>query len=214
MRHAMPHSVMQRFSDIEAFILVGGKSSRMGRDKALLEISGKPLAARAAEMVKPLVANVMLIGEPRRQAELGLPVIADRWPGAGPLGAIATALLGTTKPWALILACDLPYLNANWIQSLCERALATEPGSIDALVPASENGLEPLSAIYRATAGAVLGRAVENGTRKVTNGLALLKIQAIPEAEWSRFSPDGKLFRNLNTWQDYLDARNELERQQ
>jgi molybdopterin-guanine dinucleotide biosynthesis protein A len=210
----MPHSIMQRFSDIEAFILVGGKSSRMGRDKALLEISGKPLAARAAEIVKPLVANVMLIGEPRRQAELGLPVVADRWPSAGPLGAIATALLGTAKPWALILACDLPYLNAEWIQSLCARALATEPGSIDALVPSSENGLEPLCAIYRATAGGTLARTVENGTRKVTNGLALLKIQAIPEAEWSGFSPDAKLFRNLNTWQDYLDARNELERQQ
>jgi molybdopterin-guanine dinucleotide biosynthesis protein A len=212
MRHAMPHSVMQRFSDIEAFILVGGKSSRMGRDKALLEISGKPLAARAAEMVKPLVANVMLIGEPRRQAELGLPVIADRWPGAGPLGAIATALLGTTKPWALILACDLPYLNAEWIGSLCERALAAPPDAFDALVPASANGLEPLCALYRATAGGVLSKAVENGTRKVTNGLALLKIQSVPEAEWGRFSPNGKLFKNLNAWQDYLDARNELER--
>lgn len=207
----MPHSTMQPFSDIEAFILVGGKSSRMGRDKALLEISGKPLAARTAEMVKPLVASVMLIGEPRRQTELGLPVIADRWPGAGPLGAIATALLGTTKLWALILACDLPYLNAKWIQSLCERALAAEPNFCDALVPSSENGLEPLCAIYRAAAGGTLARAVENGTRKVTNGLALLKIQAIPEAEWSRFSSDRKLFNNLNTWQDYLDARNELE---
>ena len=208
----MPQSVMQRFSDIEAFILVGGKSSRMGRDKALLEISGKPLAARTAEIVKPLVANVMLIGEQRRQTELGLPVLADRWPGAGPLGAIATALLGTTKPWALILACDLPYLNAKWIASLGERALAAEPNFCDAFVPSSENGLEPLCAIYRATAGGTLAKALENGTRKVTNGLALLKIQAIPEAEWSRFSPDGKLFGNLNTWQDYLDARNELER--
>ena len=208
----MPQSVMQRFSDIEAFILVGGKSSRMGRDKALLEISGKPLAARTAEMVRPLVASVMLIGEQRRQNELGLPVIADRWPGAGPLGAIATALLGTTKPWALILACDLPYLNAKWIASLCDRALAGEPNFCDALVPSGENGLEPLCAIYRATAGGTLAKTLENGTRKVTNGLALLKIQAIPEAEWSRFSPDGKLFGNLNTWQDYLDARNELER--
>ena len=203
---------MQRFSDVEAFILAGGKSSRMGTDKALLEISGKPLAVRTAETVKPFVARVMLICDERRQTELGLPVIADRWPGAGPLGAIATALLETTKAWALILACDLPYLNAKWIASLCERALAAPPDAFDALVPASANGLEPLCAMYRAAAGGVLSKAVENGTRKVTNGLALLKIQSIPEAQWSRFSPNGKLFRNLNTWQDYLDARNDLER--
>lgn len=184
----------------------------MGRDKALLEISGRPLAARMAAVAAPLVSAVRLVGEERRGFEFGLPVVIDRWPGAGPLGAIAAALLEAKAPWALILACDLPYVEERWLESLCERAFTSEPNAVDAIVPAGANGLEPLCAMYRAAAGPVLAKAVESGVRKVTNGLALLKIESVPESEWGRFSPEGKLFRNLNTWQDYLDARNDLER--
>src|ERR1700689_300760 len=138
---------MKRYAEIEAFILAGGQSSRMGRDKAMLEIGGTPLLTRAAQMLKPLAANVMVVGEERRAAEFGLPVLTDYWPGAGPLGAIATALMSASCPWAFVLACDMPFVNADWLAWLFERAISAPPDSFDALVPATVNGLEPLCAI-------------------------------------------------------------------
>jgi molybdenum cofactor guanylyltransferase len=198
---------MQRFSQVDAFILAGGKGSRMGRDKASLEIAGKSLVARAAQMLTPIAATVTIVAEERRAAEFGLPVLTDCWPGAGPLGAIATALMSASNPWVFVLACDMPFVNADWLAWLFERAISAPPDSFDALVPATVNGLEPLCAIYRSDCHAVLTKAMEQGVRKVMNGLALLKIQSVQEFEWRRFSRDGSLFRNLNTWQDYLDAR-------
>ncbi len=203
---------MKRYAEIEAFILAGGKSSRMGRDKAKLEIGGVPLLTRAAQMLSPLAANVMVVGEERRAAEFGLPVLTDYWPGAGPLGAIATALMSASCPWAFVLACDMPFVTSEWIEWLFERIASAPTDSFDGLVPATEHGIEPLCAVYRKACHKTLANVLDGGVRKVTNGLAVLKIQSVPEAEWRPFSPDGSLFRNLNTWQDYLDARASLEK--
>src|SRR6516162_9227963 len=110
---------MKRYEDISAFILSGGASSRMGRDKGLLKISGQPLIVRIARLAEPLVSSVVIVGPPERYGTLGLRVIADRAFGdrgensilQGPLAGIATALAATSTPWNLILACDLPYLT-------------------------------------------------------------------------------------------------------
>ena len=203
---------MHHFPQVDAFILAGGKSSRMGRDKALLEIGGTPLVARAARMLAPLAATVTIVGEERRAAEFGLPVLTDCWPGAGPLGAIATALISASNPWVFVLACDMPFVTADWLAWLFERASSAAPDAFDALVPTTANGLEPLCALYRTACSATITKVIEQGVRKVTNGLAVLKIQSVPEAEWGRFSPNGSLFRNLNTWQDYQEARGTLEK--
>ncbi len=202
---------MPQFAQVDAFILAGGQSSRMGHDKAMLEIGGKALVARAAQTLAPLAATVSVVGEQRRAAEFGLPVLTDCWPGAGPLGAIATALMSASNAWIFVLACDMPYVSGEWLTWLFDQATSAPADSFDALVPVTTNGLEPLCAMYRADCAAALAKAVDAGVRKVTNGLAVLKIQSVPEMEWRRFSPDGVLFRNLNTWQDYLDARAALE---
>jgi molybdopterin-guanine dinucleotide biosynthesis protein A len=201
-----------RFPQIEGFVLAGGKSSRMGRDKALLEVAGKPLVKRAAELLEPLTASVTLIGEPQRYSHLGFPVLADRWPGEGPLGGIVTALEASRSPWCLILACDMPFLTPEWLAWLCERTVALgNTGSADAVVPESARGLEPMCAAYRTTCAVPLAAAFESGVRKVTGAIAGLELERIPETEWHKFSPDRSLFRNLNTREDYRAARNQLD---
>jgi len=180
----------------------------MGRDKALLEIGGKTLVERAASLCEPLVANVKIVGDPQRYANFGFPALADRWPGAGPLGAIATALAAAQKEWCLVLACDMPNVSANFLEWILDRA---GKSSADAIVPETARGLEPLCAAYRAACASKLSAALDSGVRKVTDGLGRIKTELISEDDWREFSPDGNLFQNLNTWEDYLSAKERLE---
>jgi molybdopterin-guanine dinucleotide biosynthesis protein A len=217
---------MTRFPDIEAFVLVGGRSSRMGRDKALLELAGKPVLQRTADLLTPLVAGITLVtsaasassadsGNPpnpidglKRYARFGWPTCADRWADAGPLGGIATALTCATTTWCLFLACDLPYLTEDWLIFLLAK---TGESAADLIIPENVRGLEPLCAVYRSANAAVLAAALESGVRKVTDAFEKLRVERVPENEWRKFSPDGSLFHNMNTWQDYLDARQYLK---
>lgn len=199
---------MIKFPQIEAFILAGGQSSRMGRDKALLEIGGKTFIERATSLCEPLVARITLVGDPQRYSKFGLPALADRWPGAGPLGAIATALGAARQGWCLVLACDMPNVSADFLEWILERAIKS---AADAIVPETARGLEPLCAVYRAACAAKLSAALDSGVRKVTDGLDLIKTELISENDWRKFSPDGNLFQNMNTWEDYLSAKERLE---
>src|SRR5258708_22440920 len=109
---------MPAVPNVEAFILVGGKSSRMGSDKALLELHGAPLIHRSADLLNPLFARITLVGHPERYADFRMPALVDRWPDAGPLGGIGTALAAARAPWCLMLACDMPFVTNEWITFL------------------------------------------------------------------------------------------------
>ncbi len=199
---------MNRYDQVAGVILAGGSSSRMGRDKALLEIEGVPLVVRAARLVEPLVAGVTVVGPPERYAPLGLRVIPDDFAGAGPLGGIATALRHSTSAWNLIVGCDLPFLTASWLDWLIARAVASRD---DVLLPETLRGGEPLCAMYRASCAARVAAAVARGVRKVTDGLAGLAIQHVAESEWQAIVPGELLFKNMNTPADYEEARSKLE---
>jgi molybdopterin-guanine dinucleotide biosynthesis protein A len=200
---------MARFPKTEAFILAGGKSSRMGREKAFLELAGKPILQRTADLVAPLVSGVSVVGYPDRYARFGLPICPDRWPDAGPLGGIATALAASRAAWCLILACDLPYLTEDWLIYLLGRTVASVA---EAIVPETARGLEPLCASYRSTCAPTFEAALDRGVRKVTDAFAEVKVERVPENDWKQFSLDGSLFHNMNTLQDYLEAQKRLDR--
>ncbi len=199
---------MERHDPVGGFILAGGASSRMGRDKALLEFAGVPLLVRTARLLDSRVAQVTVIGPPERYAALGLRVVPDDQPGVGPLGGMATALRLSTADWNLLVSCDLPYLTGEWIDWLIGRALASEA---DALVPETERGLEPLCATYRRRCGPVLAAALARGVRKVTDAVAGLVLEKVTRAQWKPFDLDGALFHNMNTPEDYDEARAQLE---
>jgi len=193
---------------VAAFILAGGASSRMGRAKALLEFGGEPLIMRTARLAQSVVGSAAVVGAGDDYRSLGLRVIEDDLPGAGPLAGIATALRVSEAPWNLILACDLPYLSRDWLAFLVERALASQA---DAVLPMNALGPEPLCAVYHKCGEPLIRTAIDHGIRKVTEGLKSLRIEFIEPAEWKAFDSDGLLFKNMNSPEDYEQAKARLD---
>lgn len=199
---------MKHAEEFAGFVLAGGRSSRMGRDKALLEIDGFTMLNRAIDLMRKVgiaPAVVGSFGELLR--ETGVRVIPDDWPGAGPLGGIATALRESQARWSLVIACDMPYLTGEWLEYLAGRAAGSDA---HAVVPMNERGPEPMCGAYEKGAEPVIRAALENGTRKVRDGLAKLRIDYIERAEWKGFDSDGLLFKNMNTPADYDEAKARL----
>jgi molybdopterin-guanine dinucleotide biosynthesis protein A len=200
---------------IAGLILAGGESSRMGVDKGLLEIAGVPMIVRAARLVESVTgAPAVVVGTPEKYRGLGLRTIADDWPGCGPLGGIATALRASDAEWNLIVACDLPYLTREWLEYLLQRGRDSAEEAVVAmnLTAANKRGAEPLCAMYHKGCAPSIRRALERGVRKVTDGLAELRVEMMEPAKWKDFDSDGLLFKNVNTPADYEEAKAKFAR--
>jgi molybdopterin-guanine dinucleotide biosynthesis protein A len=154
-------------------ILAGGGSRRMGRDKALVEIAGVAMARRVADaLAAGGCARVLVIGgDAPALGRLGLEVVEDRWPGEGPLGGILTALDAVAAS-ALVVACDLPWLDAASVAALLAAAAASDA---DAVV-ATTGRLEPLCAVWSPSAAAALQAAFDGGQRAVSAALTGLRV--------------------------------------
>lgn len=151
---------MKHRNNVAAFVLAGGASTRMGCDKALLELDGVPMVVHMARLAETLVTSVTVVGPPERYASLGLCVVADRANNIGPLGGITTALTASAADWNLILGCDLPFLSTRWMEWLIARTLKS---LAQAVVPESQRGLEPLAAMYRKDCAQAFSAAIERG---------------------------------------------------
>jgi molybdopterin-guanine dinucleotide biosynthesis protein A len=179
----------------------------MGREKALLDVGGVPLIVRTVRLVESVVGLATVVGETAGIRALGLDTVNDDWPGVGPLGGIATALRVSRAPWSLVVACDLPYLTKPWLEYLVSRALASDA---DAVIAMNASGAEPLCAAYRDSAEPAIRSAVSLGNLKVRSMLENLRGEVIEPEEWKRFDSDGYLFKNVNSPEDYEEARERL----
>jgi len=198
---------------IAGYILVGGGSTRFGRDKALVEFDGQPMLARMMKLMSGVMKDLKLVAVPEKYVEFGAQLVADRWPGQGPLGGIITALedaaASAARPeWNLIVSCDMPFLTQEWLAFLGERAAKSKA---QVVFPHSGTGPEPLCACWQTDAAAKLRSGFERGVRKVTEGIAQLRAEVLDEADWKRFDSAGRLFWNMNTAADYEEARRILE---
>ena len=172
------------------FILVGGRSSRFGVDKALLDWHGRPLVLHVAEQVRQAAGSVTLVGAPERYSHLGLPVIPDPVSGFGPLAGLAALLDHSTAAFNLVVACDMPNLTAAFLAGLLHAAAASDP---DILLPHAPSGLpEPLCAVYSLRCRPAIHDAVARGVHKMTDAFAGLHVLSHPVA-------DATIFANLNT---------------
>lgn len=206
------------------YVQAGGGSSRFGSDKALSMLGGRTMLARTVSLVASVCAEVKIVAPVGRYADAPALILADRWPGQGPLGGILTALHHLNQqqaspagarvtehgPYshALIISCDLPFLTPGWLAFLCQRALR---GDAQVVVPQSATGLEPLCACWRSDAAGPLQAAFDSGIRKVTEAMKRLKMETLDEPVWKRFDTDGRLFWNMNTAMDHEEARRILE---
>lgn len=181
--------------------MVGGKSSRFGRDKALLKIDGQALAVRIAERMRAVVDEVTFVGSPEKYRHLGRRVIPDAVADFGPLGGILAAIEDSESEWNLLTGCDMPELTTEFFSFLIER---TAGCGDDVILPCDEKGRpEPLCAMYRSTASGVVRREVEAGVHKVMRALDGLRIKRLAPPDWATFDPLGTLFTNLNRPEDW-----------
>lgn len=205
-----------RAQKIAGYVLAGGGSTRFGRDKALAEIGGRSMVLRMCELLCGVTEKVTVVAAPEKYAGLSLQIVEDRWPGEGPLGGIITTLRTTAAEdtaceWNIVLSCDMPFLTADWVEFLAERAANSKS---QVVVPKSAYGLEPLCACWRTDSVDVLQQAFESGVRKVTDALKRVTTEVLDEADWKRFDSAGRLFWNMNTASDYEEARRILEAEQ
>lgn len=171
------------------FVLTGGRSSRMGRDKALLPIDGSVLVERTAEVVRAAAGSVTLIGAPGRYAHLGLPVLPDLVPDGGPICGLHTALKITRADWNLVVACDMPGLTAAFLGELL--AAAQQLGCA-CLAPRTDSGLHPLCAVYHRRSADAVEFAIHRKSFKMHD---LLK--SLGAVSWT--VADASLLENVNT---------------
>jgi molybdopterin-guanine dinucleotide biosynthesis protein A len=212
MIQSTPESMLSH-SNARGYVLSGGASSRFGRDKALVRFDSIPLLLRIVKLVQPCTSEVAVVAAAHKYGDLdaNLEIVEDRWPGEGPLGGIITALQHSAATnhraeWNLILGCDMPFLTAEWLKFLVDRARASPP-EIQIILPHSAHGPEPLCACYRTAAAHPLKNAFDSGVRKVTQALQQVRTEVLDESVWKRFDSAGRLFWNMNTPADFEEAQ-------
>lgn len=194
--------------EASGFVLTGGQSRRMGREKALLELGGQPLVLRTVHRLQSVVAQVSLVGAPERYAHLGLSVLADPTPaspGRGPLAGIVAALSASGHDWNLVVACDLPYLETRFLEFLLREAASD--ANADAVVPYVEGRWQLLCAAYHRRSLPAFERVLATGDTKISRAFEELRVRALTAELLNRFAFDARIFKNMNTREDYETAR-------
>lgn len=185
-----------------AFVLAGGKSSRMGTNKAFLDFGGETLLSRSLAALKSVSDDVIIVGAPALFAEFG-PVISDLFPGCGPLGGIHAALKHSSADLNLMLAVDMPFVSPELLSFLLAAAENT-----DAIVtvPRTSKGFQPLCAVYRRDFVETAEAHLRAGKYKIDASFSAIRLRVIEEAELSAAGFSEKNFFNINTPNDRTAA--------
>ena len=182
-------------SSITAVILAGGQSSRMGTDKAMLEIEGKPLIRHVYDILAALFPSPLLItNSPERYSFLNCPTAADLYPGEGSLAGIHAALTHAPTDLVFLVACDMPYVSPDVIRFLCSLS-----DGFDAVVARSPDGMEPLHAIYRSRCLPVIEQMLRQGKKRIKDALDRVNTRYVTWDELAGLPGAEQTFLNLNT---------------
>ncbi|MCS7235980.1 MAG: molybdenum cofactor guanylyltransferase [Armatimonadota bacterium] len=182
-------------------VLAGGRSRRMGTDKALLPFAGTTLLGHVVRRIRTCCNPVYVVAsDPRRDFGLRVPVVADRWPGHGPVAGIEAGLRACPTPCAAVVACDLPF-----VQPALLAGLADLMEGVDAAVPLTDRP-HPLCAVYRRDAAYAAEAVLEAGGGSVRHLLARIRVRYVPEEVLRPWDPDLLSFVNVNTPADYAAA--------
>jgi molybdopterin-guanine dinucleotide biosynthesis protein A len=187
------------------FVLAGGKSSRMGADKAFLDFRGHTLLDHAVATMGSVCASVSIVGDPAKFASYGS-VVADIFPGCGPLAGIHAALTHSTAELNLMLAVDMPFVSRELLAFLFD---AAEERDAVVTVPRTGRRLQPLCAVYRREFAIVAEEALRMGKYKVDAAFSGLSMRLIEESELGAAGFSEQSFFNVNTPQDRISAAGE-----
>jgi molybdopterin-guanine dinucleotide biosynthesis protein A len=195
---------------VSAAILAGGRARRMGgADKASLTVGRARIIDRQLDALSAVADDIRIVGhDPRRYADFGIRVIPDAIAGAGALGGIYTALLDAAHERLLVIACDLPFVTAPLLARLVEESRGAD--DVDAVVPRSARGLEPLCALYRTRCAAAVRNRIEKGSLQVAGLLDAVRTRILEPDALAPYD-EGALFENVNTPHDHERARDWVE---
>jgi molybdopterin-guanine dinucleotide biosynthesis protein A len=188
---------------LNAFVLAGGNSTRMGTDKAFVELDGQTLLQRALDRIEPVGRRVWILGSRAKFESYG-PVVEDEFPDHGPLGGIHAALRVSDRELNLILAVDMPFVESRFLEYLVKCARDTA-----AVVtgPRAEGRWQPLCAVYRRDFAIVAEQALKADKNKIDPLFSEVQVRAIEETELSTNGFTPEMFRNLNTTADVEAVR-------
>jgi molybdopterin-guanine dinucleotide biosynthesis protein A len=206
---------------VSGIVLAGGASRRMGRDKAWVELDGKPLIERVIERLGQVCDEIVLVTNDREKFErLEQRTIADEFPGMGSLGGLYSGLRAIENELGIAVACDMPFLNPALL-----RFLISLSSDWDIVIPSVENenkpkkegtretakrqNLHPLHAVYRKTCLEPMREAIERSDLRMISFHAAVRVNVVPQAEVERFDLQHLSFRNVNTPEE-LERATEL----
>jgi molybdopterin-guanine dinucleotide biosynthesis protein A len=190
-----------------AVILAGGKSSRIGRNKALLDFGGEPLIGRIHRILKQGFQHVLISANDEDTYKfLGAPVIPDIFPGGGSLAGIHSGLLTCPSPHCFFVACDMPFINIELVRYL-HRLIDTYA----VVIPVSDQGYEPLHAFYSRQCLSHIQNQLEHGNLKIIDFFPLVKLREIKRDELRLYDPEELSYFNINTTDKYEHAKRRLE---
>ncbi|MGA7217292.1 MAG: molybdenum cofactor guanylyltransferase [Candidatus Sulfotelmatobacter sp.] len=195
--------------DLTVFVLAGGKSTRMGRDKAFLDYDGVTLLAHALEVVQSVVTDVRIVGS-REKFAVFAPVVEDIFPDCGPLGGIHAALRASPTELIVIIAVDMPFVSESFLKYLIGRA--REASDAVVVVPRSEGRRQPLCAIYRREFADTAEAALRAGRYRIDALFEVVPCLTITEQELEAAGFSVAIFCNLNTREDLVMSQFEFPR--
>jgi molybdenum cofactor guanylyltransferase len=208
---------VQAAEPVTGIVLAGGKSERMGRDKVWIQVAGKPMIQWVLDAVAGASQHTLIVSRRAgRLADLGVPVVEDRYPVRGPLTGLHAGLKAAPTDLCLVVACDLPLVRADLL-----RYLAWATGPAHAAVPyvsemapprigqrpsARGAGLQPLCAAYRRACLGPLEKLLASRTVQAVLLASVVKARIIGPEEWGVMDPTGRSFFNVNYPEDVADA--------
>ena len=186
---------------VSAAIMAGGKSRRMGQDKAWIELDGEPLIKRVADVLAQVADEVIVVANDPKYETLGLRVVHDRFPEGGALGGIATGVSAARHDRVLVAACDMPFLSVEvW------RVLLDHRYEADVVIPKIGGEFETLHALYTKACVGPMERALAAGKMRVISFFDEVRVQPIEERELRVADPTLRSFTNVNTPEELATA--------
>lgn len=196
-----------------AVVVAGGRSRRLGQDKRRLRLwgaGGPTLLEHTVEVVRALCADVVVVlNDPEDWPGLPARTVGDVYPDGGALGGIYSGLAAAQEQYALVVACDMPFLSEALLAAMLAR-----PRDYDALVPrtptpgAARNALdaEPLHAVYARSCLDPMRATLESGRRQIAAFFPLVRVTYMEPEEIRRYDPAGRSFLNVNTAEQLAEA--------
>jgi len=191
-----------QFRDVSGLILLGGKSSRYGSNKALVEIDGVRLIERVVAVMKSIFHRVILVtNTPKEYTYLRLPMVEDLIKGLGPMGGVYTGLMTMSDETGFLVACDMPFRSGKLIRPMVEVR-----GDFDTVVPRMDWMLEPLHALYSKKCIPVIRESIEQRQYQIAECFAGMRVRYVDEEELRLYDPDLRSFFNINKPRDLPGA--------